>query len=231
MAEDLDAFRRRTAFVWDSLPKEGGFATSPRLTEKVDPAGRLRPFDWDTVIFDLTEADKDWLTGIQRALYTACGALLAEPLDPGSFHITLHDLHSGVDAEAVAAGMTRSREGVRSLLAALPGDWAVSVRPTAVFSMVGISLVLGFEPVDEASCGALMELYEAFEQVVPVGYPLTPHVTLAYYRPTVGDEDTLCLLRKALADVQKSVICRTLTLSHPRYATFTDMNHYRMRDL
>lgn len=231
MAEDLEAFRRRTAFVWDSLPKEGGFAANPRLTEKVDQAGRFRPFYGDTVIFDLTEADKDWLRGIQQALYEACGALLAELLDPTSFHITLHDLHSGMEADAVAAEMTRSREGVRSVLAALPGDWAASVRPTAVFSMVGISVVLGFEPADEQSCAALMELYEAFERVVPVGYPLTPHVTLAYYRPTVGDEDTLCLLRKALADVQKSVICRTLTLSYPRYAIFTDMNHYRMRDL
>ena len=231
MAEDLEAFRRRTSFVWDSLPKEGGFVTHSRLTEKVGPAGRLRPFYGDTVIFDLADGDKAWLTGIQRALYEACGTLLAEPLDPAGFHITLHDLHSGTDAGAVAAAMARSEEGVRSLLASLPGDWAAAVGPTAVFSMVNTSVVLGFEPVDEASCAALMGLYEAFEQVVPVGYPLTPHVTLSYYRPTEGGEDTLRLLRKALADVQECLTPRTLTLSHPRYCTFTDMDHYVMQDL
>lgn len=182
------------------------------------------------MIFDLTDADKDWLTGIQRALYTACGTLLAEPLDPTSFHITLHDLNNGTDAEAVAAAMARSGEGVRSLLASLPGDWVASVRPTAVFSMVNTSVVLGFEPVDEACCAALMGLYGAFEQVVPLGYPLTPHVTLAYYRPTTGDGEMLRLLRKALADVQERITPRTLTLAHPRYCTFTDMNHYTMQD-
>ena len=231
MAEDLEAFRRRTSFVWDSLPKEGGFATNPRLTEKVDPAGRLRLFYGDTVIFDLTDADKGWLTGIQRALCEACGTLLAEPLDPMGFHITLHDLNNGTDAKDVTDAMSRSKEGVRSLLMSLPGDWAVSVRPTAVFSMVNTSVVLGFEPVDEAGCAALMGLYGAFEQVVPLGYPLTPHVTLAYYRPTEGGEDALRLLRKALADVQERITPRTLTLAHPRYCTFTDMNHYAMRDL
>lgn len=231
MTENIEAFRRRTAFVWDSLPEEGGFVTHPRLTDKVDPAGRFRPFYGDTVIFDLTDEDKEWLSGLQRMLYTACGALLAEPLDPESFHITLHDLHSGTDADVVADAISRSREGVKSLLTSLPGNWAVSVRPTAVFSMVATSVVLGFEPVSEEDCAALMGLYGAIEQVVPVGYPLTPHVTLAYYRPIAGGEDMLCLLRKALAEVQGSMTPRTLTLSQPRYCAFTDMNHYRMHNL
>lgn len=231
MAESLRDFRQRTAFVWDSLPKEGDFATNPRLTEKVDEAGSFRPFFGDTVIFDLPEDDKVWLGGIQRMLYETCGGLLADALNPASFHITLHDLNSAVNPEAIAPAMTRASAACKSLLAALPKDQAILVKSTAVFSMVHTSVVMGFEPVDEENCTALTALYDLFQQVMPLSYPLTPHVTLAYYRPLSAGEDTLRQLRAALEAVNRKAQRRTVRLSMPRYATFTDMNHYRSEDV
>ena len=231
MTETLTMFQQRTAFVRDSLPRDGGFATNPRLTDKVDQDGRFRPFFGDTVIFDLTEDEKAWLAGIRQGLCEACGALLAEPLDPASFHITLHDLNSAADPQVIAPAMALAEERSRLLLASLPGGWAAHVRPTAVFSMVGTSVVLGFEPVDEENCAALMGLYEAFQQVVPLGYALTPHVTLAYYRPTEGGEDALRRLRAAIAAANQGMAGRTIALRDPRYCTFTDMNHYHFHGL
>ena len=227
MTEDLKAFRRRTAFVREPMYREGRFVTNPRLPEKVAEDGSFRPFFGDTVIFDLPEEDKAWLRGIQRRLYEACGDMLAEPLDPASFHITLHDLNNATDAASIAPAMAQSCEASRALLAALPGDWAARVTSTAVFNMVGTSIVLGFEPLEEADCAALMGLYDAFQQVVPLSYALTPHVTLAYYRPTDADHDALQRLADALDAANRELTPRVLPLINPRYSTFTDMNHYQ----
>ena len=227
MPESLNDFRRRTAFVWDSLPKEGSFATNPRLAEKVGPDGKLLPFFGDTVIFDLDDAAKDWLRGMQRELYDACGGMMAEALDPASFHITLHDLNSAPNHADVAEAMDRARPASEALLAELEGKpWReICVRSTAAFSMVNTSVVLGFEPAGEADCAALMELYERFQEIVPLGYPLTPHVTLGYYRPGDYGPEGLQMLRSALAKCSRAEP-RTLRLPRPVYARFADMNRY-----
>ena len=141
MLENLNAFRQRTAFVWDSLPREGGFETNPRLAEKVGPDGKLRPFFGDTVIFDLDAADKDWLREIQLRLCGLCGGMLAEPLDPESFHITLHDLNSAPRRGDIAEAMARAEVSAKELLSEIP-EGEIHVRPTAAFSMVNTSVVL-----------------------------------------------------------------------------------------
>lgn len=227
MSENLQAFRHRTAFVREPMYREGRFITNARLPEKVSGDGSFRPFYGDTVIFDLPADDKAWLSDIQRRLYEACGALLADPLDPSSFHITLHDLNNAVDAASIAPAMERARKASRALLASLPADWAVRVKSTAVFNMVGASVVLGFEPVEESDCAALMGLYAAFQQVVPLNYALTPHVTLAYYRPMDADNAALQLLADALDEANRELSPRVLPLANPQYCVFTDMNHYQ----
>ena len=230
MAESLSDFRKRTAFVWDSLPREGGFVTSPGLAEKVDGNGLFRPFFGNTILFDLPDEDKAWLNGIRRTLDAACGELLAEPLEAASFHITLHDLLHATNRESIAAGMEMTGAASRALLAALPEDLIIQVKATAVFSMVNTSVVMGFEPADEENCAALMALYDMFQQVVPLSYPLTPHVTLAYYRPMAGGDETLRFLRSALDAVNRHMEPRTVRLTRPCYCTFTDMNHYDAAD-
>ena len=227
MLENLDAFRQRTAFVWDSLPREGSFATNPRLLEKVSPGGRLIPFYGDTVIFDLSDEDKGWLRSIQSKLYCCCFSLLAEPLGEDSFHITLHDLNSAPRREDVAQAMARSGAAARELLKEQTG--VIRVRATAAFSMVNTSVVLGFEPAEEDDCAALMALYERFQGVVKLNYPLTPHVTLAYYRPGDYGEEGLRKLRGAIETVNRDMEQRTLRLLQPVYCTFSDMKSYQVQ--
>ena len=225
MLETLSVFQQRTSYVWDSLPASGSFVTNPGLTDKVGPDGKLLPFFGDTVIFPLASDECAWLREVQQSLYTICGSLLAQTLPAGSFHITLHDLNSAPCLEDVAAAMALSRDASLPLIAALD-DFAVEVRPTAVFSMVNTSVVLGFEPISEADCTALMNLYERFQQVVPLSYPLTPHVTLAYYRPGDHGEDGLRMLRNAVAAANHSLTPRIVRLSNPQYCRFADMSRY-----
>ena len=227
MAENLEAFRSRTSFITRTLPEGGGFSTNAKLALKVDEAGRLLPFFGDTVIFDLPEEDKAWLGDLQRGLYERCGDLLAEPLNPASFHITLHDLDSCAPAEDMVHLAPRNRKLSLGLLGELPEDWAVNVRSTLVFNMVNTSLVLGFEPVSDADCLALTDLYDRFQLVVKHYEFMTPHVTLAYYRPIQGGDDVLSRLRGAVEEVNGELSPRVIRLCHPRYATFTDMNRYQ----
>lgn len=228
MLESLSEFRRRTAFVRDSLPREGSFVTNPRLAQKVSAEGKLRPFFGDTVIYEPDAREKATLSEIQRALYGGCGSMLAEPLDAASFHLTLHDLNSAPEPEPISAEMARCEVAVREILAGLPESLRrpLDVRATAAFSMVNTSVVLGFEPASEADCAALMELYERFQGVVRLNYPLTPHVTLAYYRPGDYGPEGLRLLRGALEEINRALPAFELRLAEPVYRCFDDMNHY-----
>ena len=230
--ETLAAFRRRTdAFIWDSLPPDV-LQTHGRLGDKVGAEGKLQPFWGSTVVFCLPQPAKAWLARVQAALYAQAGDLLAEPLDPDGFHITLHDLVSGCDRAGVEQDMARLRGPARQCVRELVSRGEViRLRPTAVFSMVSTSVVLGFEPSEETSCRRLMEYYEQMQQVHALDYPLTPHVTLAYYRPGCIEGDRLARLRRAIREAngqwKPELELYTMALA---YQEFADMNTYRAVD-
>lgn len=228
MGETLQQYRQRTAFMEDSLPREGGLRTAAGLTQKVAPDGSFLPFFGDTMIFSLEEPMLRWLAGLQEALYTVAGPCLAERIAPETFHITLHDLLN--QPGRMPEGAARNRP------AALEALWAareqyppvVAVRSRCLFSMVGASIVMGFEPAEEADCAALMALHERFQAIVPLGYPLTLHVTLAYYKPGTYGEDVLQGLRQAMARSGREGQVWPLRLDALHYATFASMARYRL---
>ena len=127
------------------------------------------------------------------------------------------------------AAMARTEPPALALLQEMrrEGLPAVRMRATRVFSMVDTSLVMGFAPETEADCAALMGLYERFHAVVPLAWGLTPHVTLAYYRPGVYGPDAADALRSALHETQQLPPLRlTLTPERLVYRRFSDMNRY-----
>lgn len=227
MAETLEQFRERTKFIWEPLAKDG-FATSPGCAQKVAQDGRLLPFYGDTTIFDLDDRDIAWLKGLQDLLYDACGDLLSERLRPQTFHITLHDLLFGGDWQAIEAEVLRVNEKANAIVAGIRGDfpWGVQMRARRMINMVGSSVVLVFEPIDEENCWPLMEMYERLQEAVPLGHKLTPHVTLGYFRPGRIDREAAQRLQRVFdtADVDGYVL--HLDVSRLNVCTFTDMNHY-----
>ena len=58
---------------------------------------------------------------------------------------------------------------------------------------------------------------------MPLGYGLTPHITVAYFRPGVMASQQLSQLRKAFRPVDWEV---RLEMDKLVYQKFTDMNHY-----
>ena len=102
------------------------------------------------------------------------------------------------------------------------------MRTTRVFNMMNTSVVLGLEPVDDENCCRLMQMYERFHKIVPLGYALTPHITLAYYKPGVYPEEYLYALAGAFDTCnQKLGQIVELDIEGLHYQEFSDMNHYR----
>jgi len=164
-------------------------------TEKVARDGHLVPYLGDTVIFELAKDVRETLAKMRDALYARCGDMLCEPLPDESFHITLHDLLSTPatswdSRNAVFADLENRTKQVEYLLSGFRNAHPdpIRLRPTYMFNMVRKSVVLGFEPADDASHYALMRMYSELQHIVQLGYGLTPHVTIAYYKPADTDE-------------------------------------------
>ena len=211
------------------LPWEDYLQVAPGAAAKVAPDGTLLPFYGNTVIFDLNDTTKARLKRLQDRLYERCGHFLSEPLAEDSFHMTLHDLVSGTDREEVrwrmneVAPYAKQRvEEVKRLL-----DLSNHMAPTKLVSMVSTSVVLLLEPASDLCRFQLNISYEKLQSVVHLNYGLTPHITLAYYRPGVIYGADL----QTLADTLAQLSCELdfpVVLKHSdlHYREFYDMNHY-----
>ena len=82
---------------------------------------------------------------------------------------------------------------------------------------------MGLAPVDEESWRRLDEMYAALESVVHLGYALTPHITMAYFKPGTYTQYDLNYLRRAMRPVELEVELRVEDL---HYQVFQNMNHY-----
>ena len=227
--ENLTAFRVRTGgFIWDSLPHGGGMETSPGLPQKVCPDGRMAPFGGNTVVFPLPEPARQEIGLIQDRLYQTCAPALAEPLAVSSFHITLHDLLSGAPDQALRRRIDSVRAPALARVRRIAeAGGTVRLHSTALFNMVNTSMVLGFAPVDEESCRRLMACYEQLQEVVPLNYPLTPHVTVAYFRPGTISAEMVGALRGVVEETGcREGILVELSMKTVEYQLFSDMNHY-----
>lgn len=214
------------------LPNEQYLQVAEGARAKVAPDGVLLPFYGNTVIFDLDDSAKDALKVLQDKLYERCGHFLSEPLTRESFHVTLHDLLSGTDREEVLSRVAALRETAENcvedvkVLLRTP----IPMKPVKLVSMVSTSVVLLLEPVYPVHEQLLKVAYEKLQALVNLSYGLTPHVTLAYYRPGAIVGDDLDALAQTLSDLTDG-LGFTVTLDADRlaYSEFRDMNHYGKR--
>lgn len=227
--ETLDEFRKRTnSFNQTSLP-ERGMITGVGLSKKVSPTGRLLRYEGSTVVFKLPDAVKTAIAGIQKMLYEVCSDVLADPLSKDTFHITLHDLVSGKPSSKLSREIKQIEPMVLRRVGYISAqEQPIRMKSTYLFNMVNTSMVLGFEPEDEDSCYMLMEYYQELQQELPLNYLLTPHVTLAYFRPGEIRPDQIKRLQSVVDRVKECApIYIELMGCMAEYTLFTDMNHYK----
>lgn len=228
--ETLSMFWERTAgFVSDSLPHNRGFQTNDNLPLKISPDGKMEPFIGNTVVFPLPEHVRQEIGSVQARLHHSCAPVLAEPLEVLSFHITLHDLLSGKPSQELNDRINCAQgPALKYLKQITQKHETVRLHSTALFNMVGSSMVLGFAPADEESCNRLMTYYELLQEVVHLNYPLTPHVTVSYFRPGYITAEFVEKLQTVINEVnnQQSRIDVELPVETLEYQLFSDMNHY-----
>lgn len=228
--ETLTEFRNRThAFIYLRLDPSRPLETRPGLEQKVDPAGWLLPYHGNTVVFDLPEPAKAALQDIQNLLYAECSPILSERLEERTLHITLHDLRSGPPSQELEHAMEALRPEARRLVHDIRQERrTIRMVSTALFDMVNTSMVLGFEPEDEESCEVLMDYYARFQTLLPLPYQLTPHVTLAYFRPGIhGPHWSEALQNVVDLAATRPPIHLTLTGNDVEFQIFSSMNHYQ----
>ena len=93
--------------------------------------------------------------------------------------------------------------------------------------MTNGSVALGFAPDTEADCARIMGMHTRFQGVVALNYPLTPHVTLAYYRPGSYGPEAVSALAEALREINAlPKVQLSLSTDNLHYYRFEDMNTY-----
>ena len=101
------------------------------------------------------------------------------------------------------------------------------MKTTWLFNMVNTSIVMGFAPESEADCNLLMGLYEDFQSVCPLNWGLTPHVTLAYYKPGYYGQEWVEEMNRVFREAEDmGQIHIQLSAEDLFYRTFQNMNTY-----
>lgn len=211
-------------YISHSLPTEGDFSTHPDLVQKVDGTGCFLPFYGNTVVFLLEEQTQQQLEELRQTLYTAAGEILAEPLSANTFHMTLHDLANGrPNQPGLEKWMQQTKEKAQQILNGFTSFQPLEMKGTWLFNMVNTSIVLGLSPADVETSRQLTQMYAALEQVRPLGYALTPHITIAYFRPGRYPQAYVRRLNAALHPVEITIRLHGERLM---LQSFQDMNHY-----
>jgi len=210
------------SFYYKSLPDSGEFITSPGLARKTD-GERLLPFRGETTVFLLPEDVRRRLSLLQEKIYTAAEQMLCkERLRESSFHMTLHDLWNEADSRPEPK---YSRHQIKAALDSIRRDYPepLNMRAISLLSMVSTSVVLGLVPADEKSEAALGDMYSRLQALWPLPYGLTPHITLAYYRPGAYSEPLWRRLGESFSveEFDFQISAKSLV-----FQCFEDMNKY-----
>ena len=213
---------------WSFAP--GNFIGNPSLEKKVHPNNTFRPFYGDTVVFDLDDITKERLTKWLDKLYATVPECFSEHLAADTFHVTLHDLCNSGEFSEIEKEIEANRRKIQSLCKELLTFDAIKMKSKYVFNMVKTSLVLGLYPADETEHKKLMTLYDTFNEVKKLPYPLTPHITLAYYNVHGFSDESARKLEELVyhlncteLESEMEIVLRAKELY---YQHFDSMNHY-----
>lgn len=238
----LSEYEKRTA--WKYNPITGRFSTHPDLRYKVDDAGRFLSFQGSTVVFKLDKPACRYLHRISGILQEKLGGMLAEPIPGASYHMTLHDLISPEQTDAIGAfadearttytaqylsEVTRSLEEAGKRVDEFRSDYSgrrIQMRADRVVNMVSKSIVLMLRPATEEDYAFLLELYRRFDDIKDLPYPLTPHVTLAYFKPGEIDGDRLAEVIRLIQVDGCDPMMLELSVEGLFAQRFDDMGHY-----
>jgi len=204
---------------------EADFGANPSLAKKVAEDNTFRGFYGDTIVFNLDNATKEKLAEYVEKIYVTVPECFCEKLISNTFHMTLHDLSNAPMLEDVAVEIFDNELKVLELKKNVDVT-KMKMKSKCIFNMVNTSLVMGLYPVNEEEYEKLMKLYFLFDEVKELGYPLTPHITLAYYNVNGFSVESARKLEKVVADLNECELEVELDVKELYYQKFRSMNDY-----
>lgn len=206
---------------------DGNFTANASVAKKVNENHSFQPFYGDTVVFELSEQEKLQLNYMTEQLYQEVPDCFSERLINSTMHMTLHDLSNSPMLTEVFDKMQENELQLRHLLSDMPvPEQSIQMKSQAVFNMVNTSLVLGLYPANAQEYEKLMYLYSLVDRIMKLPYPLTPHITLAYYRRNGFFEENKRKLEHVVNILNQSSYTFYLTTKCLYYQHFESMNAY-----
>lgn len=205
------------------------FTPSASVPKKVNEDGTFKRFIGDTVVFDLDEAQKRLIKSYYvEPLYHVASNCFAEKFHESTLHMTLHDLNSSeYDDYDVLKKMFETEVELSERLRSVASEpESIRMVTTCVFNMVNTSLVLGLIPKTQEDYDKLMKLYHVIDEVCKLPYPLTPHITLAYYNRYGFEGKQLEVISKLVNELNSTSFEITLSTSNLHYQKFVNMNKF-----
>lgn len=226
--ESFEQFKNRIfSFEKKELSLEiDDFSLMNKLSEKVSEDGSFKPFYGDTTVFDLNEKTKKKINGFVEKLYGENLSFFAERINESTFHITLHDLSNSVSLGTVAEECFFNEIKLKKMTVGKRTNKKIKFTTTFIFNMVNTSLVLGVVPKTAKDYLSLMELYSVVDKVKILPYNLTPHITLAYYRPVKTDKSEIEKLKQLVSEFNQKSFDITVNTDELYYQKFESMNDY-----
>jgi len=205
------------------------FTPSASVPKKVNEDGSFSRFIGGTVVFDLEESEKQLIkTKFVDPLYRVAGDCFAEKFHESTLHMTLHDLNSSEyeDYEFLKKMFETEVELSKRLQELASAPDSIHMVTTCVFNMVNTSLVLGLIPRCDEDYHKLMKLYYLVDEVCKLPYPLTPHITLAYYGRNGFEGEQLRAIERTVKEMNNGNHEIILSTSRLYYQKFTNMNQF-----
>ena len=227
--ETLHEFNDRVrSFQINSVPDEPRFGLPVSLQEKVaQRTGALRPYYGNTVAYLLSDGARDLVGSAVNELNSRFGESLSLPLPLETAHMTLHDLYASPDRAHVARQIDASTAIVVDAVAKARAIGAIYTECTAVFNLMNTSVAIGLRAADQDEHRKLQAARHLFDKIVPSGQ-YTPHITLAYYRPSAPTLLPPEEFRDALKDLTEGLAGAPVVLEPDRLHAmcFSSMKEY-----
>ena len=228
--ETYNEFLNRINLFEKKQPGFGGvsFTVNPSLTHKVDITNKFRRFYGDTVVFSLDDDIKTQLDDYVNILYSSVPQCFCERLPTHTFHMTLHDLDNCSFHGEVEKKLICNEIRVAEKMEEFKKFKGVEIRLKSkfIFNMVNTSLVLGLYPVDETNHRVLTQMYSVLDGVKKLNYPLTPHITLAYYNVKGFDAYAATTLENTVERINDTLDFY-IAVRDLYYQKFVSMNSYK----
>lgn len=208
------------------------------VVKKVDNLGQYKEFEGDTIVWPCDEKTIHNCFHLQKKIYSACSDLLAEPLPPDSFHVTIHDLNNvfscDEDEKMLSEKMEISFRKCQDIFLTLgeylkntPDQSFVKLESIGLSTSNMVSFVMKFIPATKKDYKILMNLYNLFENIVYLDYFLRPHISFGYFLPENVGKYGMKEISKLMEYSKEHKIELIMNLNDIVYQRFSSMSAYR----